>query len=143
MMKTSSLIISLLLCLTVAMAQDNQDQDELPDGDQALAEESESDLTESQKDLENIVRFVFGVLDNQDQEDLPDGDQALAEESDLKKKFVAKFVSFAVIGLAAVLIHFLKISIANLLQISFSTFNLVNVPLVGNVILTNDYRCGR
>ena len=124
------------------MAQDNQDQDDLPDGDQALAEESESDLTESQKDLENIVRFVFGVLDNQDQDDLPDGDQALAEESDLKKKFVAKFVSFAVFGLAVVLIHFLKISIASLLQISFSTFNLVNVPLVGNVILTNDYRCG-
>ena len=139
-MKTSTLIIS-LLCLTVAMAQDNQDKP--PDGDQAFAEESESDLTESQKDLENIVRFVFGVLDNQDQEDLPDGDQALAEESDLKKKFVAKFVSFAVFGLAVVLIHFLKISIANLLQISFSTFNLVNVPLVGkNVILTNDYRCG-
>ena len=79
--------------------------------------------------------------DNQDQDDLPDGDQALAEESDLKKE-VAKFVSFAVIGLAVVLIHFLKISIANLLQISFSTFDLVNVPLAGNVILTIDYRCG-
>ena len=74
------------------MAQDNQDQDDLPDGDKALAEESESDLTE------------------------------------LQKKFVVKFVVIVAGGLIIVSKHFLTISIANLLQISFSTFDLVNIP---------------
>ena len=107
MMKTSSLIISLLLCLTVAMAQDNQDQDDLPDGDQALAEESESDYTELEK--------KFGT-------------------------FVGKFVGFVGTGLIIVFHHFLTISIANLLEISFSTLSLVNIPLAGNVLLTIKFR---
>ena len=120
-MKTSTQIISLLLCLTVAMAQDNQDnqdnqesQDNLPDGNQALADELESDLNELKKKL--VVKKIGRIL----------------------------LVVFSLVfGLVFVFFHFLMISIANLLQISFSTFNLVNVPLVGNVILTNDYRCGR
>ena len=107
-MKTSTLIIS-LLCLTVAMAQDNQDnQDKPPDGDQAFAEESESDLTELQ--LESLAIIV------------------------------GKFVGFVGTGLIIVFHHFLTISIANLLEISFSTLSLVNIPLAGNVLLTIKFR---
>ena len=96
------------------MAQDNQDnqdnqesQDNLPDGNQALADELESDLNELKKKL--VVKKIGRIL-------------------------------LVVFGLVFVFFHFLMISIANLLQISFSTLNLVRVPLVGNIILTNNCR---
>ena len=46
-----------------------------------------------------------------------------------------------IVSLRIVLTHFLMIIIANILQISLSTVCLVSVPLVENVILTNNCRC--
>ena len=102
-MKTSSLIIS-LLCLTVAIAQDNKAKDNPPDGNHDLAEKS---------------RKAVVVVVNR------------------KSVSVGKMVHFVKLGLFMVLFHFLNISLTNLLQISYSSFSLVSVPLVGNVILTN------
>ena len=101
-MKTSSLIIS-LLCLTVTMAQDNQDNP--PDGNQTGTRIIIVNLEELRKAVSESV--------------------------------VVKLVQIVTIGLSLVLFHFLSISLANLLQISYSSWSLVSVPLVGNVILTN------
>ena len=61
----------------------------------------------------------------------------------MSESVVVKSVQIVTIGLSLVLFHFLSISLANLLQISYSSWSLVSVPLVGNVILTNYLQVGK
>ena len=131
-MKTSTLIISLLLCLTLTKAQDSQ-----------------VSLLDSWMKRFLDINININSLDSQDsqtsqdnQNNRPDGKQDLAEESrKALAVFVGKLVHFVTSGHFLVLFHFLVISLANLLHISYSSSSLVSVPLVGNVILTNNHRC--
>ena len=136
-MKTSTLIISLLLCLalTLTKAQDSQDS-----------------LLDSWMKRFLDINININSLDSQDSQDSqtsqdnqdnrPDGNQDLAEESrKALAVFVGKLVHFVTSGHFLVLFYFLVISFANDLQISYSSSSLVSVPLVGNVILTNNHRC--
>ena len=126
MMKTSTLIFSLLLCLTLTKAQDSQ-----------------VSLLDSWMKRSLDINININTLDSQDNQDnRPDGNQDLAEESrKALTVFVGKLVHFVTSGHFLVLFHFLVICLANLLHISYSSSSLVSVPLVGNVILTNNHRC--
>ena len=93
---------------------------------------------------------VTKAQDNQDNP--PDGNQTgtriiIVNLEELRKavseSVVVKSVQIVTIGLSLVLFHFLSISLANLLQISYSSWSLVSVPLVGNVILTNYLQVGK
>ena len=135
-MKTTTLIISLLLCLALTKAQDSQ-----------------VSLLDSWMKRFLDINININSLDSQDSQDSqtsqdnqdnrPDGNQDLAEESrKALAVFVGKLVHFVTSGHFLVLFHFLVISFANDLQISYSSSSLVSVPpLVGNVILTNNHRC--